>query len=159
MSVVNANNNKYFSQKCFWRFFGKIFLVDFSIICFMLQDKYAAILAIVPELKQMAQVQSVELDIITLYYQHSDYDCHFCIFFFADLTDGILRIFMNFIWRIFNTVYFQRGVEYLYNMHIQGKAPHATLLMEMLLAKRRQHNQQVILVRRYPGTFSTRHLY
>ncbi|XP_023349575.1 nuclear hormone receptor FTZ-F1 [Eurytemora carolleeae] len=31
----------------------------------------------------------------------------------------------------------QRGVEYLYNMHVQGKAPHATLLMEMLLAKRR----------------------
>ena len=65
----------------------------------------------------------------------------FAFIFFADLTDGILRIFMNFIWRIFNTVYFQRGVEYLYNMHIQGKAPHATLLMEMLLAKRRQHNQ------------------
>ena len=34
----------------------------------------------------------------------------------------------------------QHGVEYLYNMHIQGKAPHATLLMEMLLAKRRQNS-------------------
>jgi len=32
----------------------------------------------------------------------------------------------------------QRGEEYLYFKHIQGNAPHATLLMEMLLAKRRQ---------------------
>jgi len=64
-------------------------LAEYNQNCYSnIPDKYNSILAVIPELKQMAQ----------------------------------------------------RGVEFLYSMHIQGKAPHATLLMEMLLAKRRQHS-------------------
>jgi len=63
-------------------------LAEYNHNCYSnMPEKYSLILAVIPELKQMAQ----------------------------------------------------RGVEFLYSMHIQGKAPHATLLMEMLLAKRRQH--------------------
>ena len=35
----------------------------------------------------------------------------------------------------------QSGEDFLYNKHLQGNAPHSTLLMEMLYAKKRQQQQ------------------
>lgn len=67
-------------------------LAEYNRNCYSnIPDKYSHILAVIPDLKQMAQ----------------------------------------------------HGVDYLYSMHIQGKAPHATLLMEMLLAKRRQNTSSI----------------